>query len=49
MFRVLGLYYVTYVVFLSNRQPPKNKRHNLLFIRKSKKPYRLTKYQFPPK
>jgi hypothetical protein len=24
----------------------KNKRHNLLFIEKSKKPYKLTTYQF---
>jgi len=37
--RVLALYYMTYVVFLSNRQPQlKNKMHNLLFIGKSEKP-----------
>ena len=48
MLRVLALYYMTYVVFLSNRQPPKNKKHNLLFIKKSEKSYRLTKYQFFP-
>jgi len=30
--RVLSLYYVTYVVFLSNRQLLKNKRHSLLLL-----------------
>jgi len=35
--RVSTLYYVSNVVFLSNRQPHKNKRYNFLFIRKSKK------------
>jgi hypothetical protein len=43
--RVLALYFVTYVVcFSSNRQSLKNKRHNLLFIEKSPKTYKLLKY-----
>jgi hypothetical protein len=29
--RVLALYFVTYIVFLSNKQSSKNKRHTLLF------------------
>jgi hypothetical protein len=32
MYRVLSLYFMTYIVFLSNRQPHKNKRHNFIFI-----------------
>jgi len=39
---------VTYIVFLSNRQPHKNKRRSLLFIKKSKKSYKLAKYKFFP-
>jgi hypothetical protein len=46
--RVQALYYVTYVVFLFNRQPKKKKRYDLLFIWKSEKPYKLAKYQFAP-
>ena len=46
--RVLALYYVIYVVFLSNIQSLNNKRHSLLFIEKSKKFYKLVKYQFAP-
>jgi hypothetical protein len=48
MLRVLTLYFVTYVIFFPNRQPYKNKRHNLLFIKKYEKPYKLAKYQFAP-
>ena len=48
MSRVQALYSVIYVVFLSNRQPLKNMRHSLLFIKKSEKSYKLTKYQFVP-
>jgi hypothetical protein len=46
--RVLALYYVIYIVFSSNIQQLKNKRHSLLFIEKYKKktPYKLGKYQF---
>jgi hypothetical protein len=44
MLRALALYYVIYVIFLSNRQPLKNKRYSLLFIGKSDKPYKLEKY-----
>jgi hypothetical protein len=43
--RVLTLYYVIYVVFLSYTQLIKNKRHNLLFIWKFEKHYKLVKYQ----
>jgi hypothetical protein len=44
--RLLTLYSVIYVVFLSNTQQLiKNKRHNLLFIWKFKKHYKLVKYQ----
>jgi hypothetical protein len=46
--KVLTFYSVTYVVFLSNKQPQKNKRHDLLFIKKSKIPFKLVKYQFAP-
>jgi hypothetical protein len=42
--RVLVLYFVIFVVFLSNIQQLKNKRYGLLFIEKSKKPHKLTKY-----
>jgi hypothetical protein len=42
--RVLVLYFMTCVDFLSNRQSLKNKKHNLVFIEKSEKPYILTKY-----
>jgi hypothetical protein len=45
---VLVFYYVTYVIFLSNKQPIKNKRRKLIFIGKSEKPYKLKKYQFAP-
>ena len=48
MSRVLAFYYVTYVDLLFNRQPHKNMRHNLLFIGKFEKPYKLIKYQFAP-
>jgi len=49
MLRVLAFYSMTYITFLSNRQQlQKNKRHILLFIEKSKKPYKLAKYQFFP-
>jgi hypothetical protein len=48
MLEVSALYSVTYVIFLSNRQPLKNKRYSLLFIGKSDKPYKLIKYQFAP-
>ena len=49
MLRVLTLYFVTYIVFLSNRQQQlKNKRYNLLFIGKFEKPYELTNYQIAP-
>jgi hypothetical protein len=46
--RLLAIYYLTYVVFLSHIQQLKNKRHVLLFIGKSEKPYRLTKYEYGP-
>ena len=46
MSRVQAFYYVTYVDFLFNKQPHKNMRYNLLFIEKSKKSYKLAKYQF---
>jgi hypothetical protein len=42
--KVLVLYFMTCVDFLSNRQSLKNKKHNLVFIEKSEKPYILTKY-----
>jgi hypothetical protein len=32
MYRVLTLYFITCIVFLSNKQPHKNKRHNFIFI-----------------
>jgi len=48
MIRVLTLYHVTYIVFLSNMKPPKNKRHDLLFIGKSEKPYKLAKISICP-
>jgi hypothetical protein len=48
MSRVLALYSVTYVVILSNGQQLQNKNHSLLFIEKSKKSYKLEKYQFVP-
>jgi hypothetical protein len=35
--RMLALYSVTYVDFMSNKQLPKNMRLSLLFIEKSKK------------
>jgi hypothetical protein len=44
--KVLAIYFVTYVIFLSNIQQPSNKRHNLLFIEKYKILYKLAKYQF---
>jgi hypothetical protein len=47
--KVVTLYFVTYIVFLSNIQPYRNKRHNLLFIEKYKKLYKLAKYQFFPR
>jgi len=37
MSRVLAFYFVTYINFLSNKQPPKNKRPSLLFIKKFEK------------
>jgi hypothetical protein len=46
--RVLALHSMTYIIFMSNKQQFINKRHSLLFIGKSKKPYKLTKYQFFP-
>jgi hypothetical protein len=44
--KVLDFYSVIYVVFFSNKQSLKNKRHNLLFIEKYEKPCKLAKYQF---
>jgi len=50
MSKVLTFYYMTYefFFFLSNKQSLKNKRHNLLFIEKFEKPYKLAKYQIAP-
>ena len=38
MFKLPALYYVTYLIFLYNKELHKNKRHALLFIGKSKNP-----------
>jgi hypothetical protein len=47
--KMLALYFVTYIVFLSNgQQQLKNKMHNLLFIGKFEKPYELINYQIAP-
>jgi hypothetical protein len=44
--KMLALYFVTYIVFLSNgQQQLKKKMHNLLFIGKFEKPYELINYQ----
>ena len=34
------------IIFRFNKQSLRNKRHNLPFIEKSKKPYKLVKYYF---
>jgi hypothetical protein len=49
--KVLALYYVTYIVFMYNKQQLHNKMYNLLFIGKSKekKPYKLASFHFFPK
>ena len=44
--QVLALYSMTYII--SNKQSLKNKRYNLLFIGKSKKPYKLKKILICP-
>jgi hypothetical protein len=48
MLRVLALYSVIYVDFLSNSQQLKNKRYNLLFIAKYENLNKLVKYQSGP-
>jgi len=36
--RMLALYFITYIVFLFNRQPHMNKRHSFIFIGIPKNP-----------
>ena len=38
MSRMLALYFITYIVFLSNRQYHVNKRHSFIFIGNPKNP-----------
>jgi hypothetical protein len=45
---MLVLFYVTCIVFMSNKQQLKNKRNNILFLEKYEKLYKLKKYQFVP-
>jgi hypothetical protein len=48
--KVLALYYVTYIVFMYNKQQLHNKMYNLLFIEKSKekKTLQISKLLFFP-